>query len=141
MTNIIKHLFIVLIAICLLSCGKDDDTGPSRLEFVIEGKTVEISEDEITCFKCTLKPNGTSILTAAYFNKDKTGFIHFEGVGGIYTDYGKDGLEHRWNYDLDSDGIYRQAFIVMPNRTGLYYDFRNAKPNESVSPTEEYNCE
>ncbi|MDE0472643.1 MAG: hypothetical protein OXH57_11965 [Ekhidna sp.] len=141
MTNAIKNLFIILVAACLLSCGKDDDAGPSKLMFVIDGKAIEVNEDEVTCFKCTLKPNGTSIWTAAYFNKDKTGFIHIEGVGGTYTNYGKEGLNHRWDYGLDSEGNYRQAFIVLPDRTGLFYDFSNAEPGESVSPTEEFNCE
>ena len=38
--------------------------------------------------------------------------------------YKQEGLEHRWNFDLnESEGDFDAAFVIKPDGTGLYYYF------------------
>ena len=37
------------------------------------------------------------------------------------------GLELRWDFGLDDDGNFEYAFVIQPDRTGLYYDFSRSR--------------
>ena len=50
------------------------------------------------------------------------------------------GLELRWDFGLDDDGNYEYAFVIQPDRTGLYYDLSRS-PDGTASPRQTFDCE
>ena len=64
------------------------------------------------------------------------GFILFDGTNeGEKTIYSREGLNHRWDWGSE----LKYSFIVKPDGTGLYVDFRTAEGG-SKRPDDIYQC-
>ena len=52
------------------------------------------------------------------------------------------GLELRWDFGRDDEGVHRYAFVIKPDGTGQYVDFtRTTSPNDTAYPSQTYTCE
>lgn len=56
------------------------------------------------------------------------------------ADFRVDGLNWRWNFGCTEDGAYPYSFIIEPDGTGLYYNFRPSADGRA-DPSEFYDCE
>lgn len=52
--------------------------------------------------------------------------------------YELDGINRRWNWGLSGNGVYDYSFIIKPDGTGLYYNFRHKDTN--VEASEVFRC-
>ena len=79
------------------------------------------------------------------FDIKNTGIILFDGGNsGKVTTYQRNGINHRWNFDLDSDDSYIYSFVIKSNGNALYYDFsskpKNSSGGKTASPSQSFKC-
>ncbi len=67
-------------------------------------------------------------------------------IGGVveYTRFELHGLERRWDWCLDADGVWECALVVRTDGTGLYYNFRGTMPDSDgtrrTEPSNLFKC-
>ena len=88
-----------------------------------------------SCFDY-LDSNKQPIVTAWIYSDGLGGKIQANGISKI-AEYSQQGLEHRWDFDLD-DGRYNAAFVIEANGTGKYFYFGS---NKSAKPSLVTKCE
>ncbi len=73
-----------------------------------------------------------------FSDSDRTGIgfvIYDGGNSGSSTAYSRKGINHRWDWGPNKNF----AFVVKPDRTGLFYDFTSAN-GESVGANDVFTC-
>jgi hypothetical protein len=67
------------------------------------------------------------------------GYILYDGgYIGELTYYRRTGIEHRWDWGGPNNTTY--SFVIKSDGTGLYYDFSNVKPGESIKARDVFKC-
>lgn len=57
----------------------------------------------------------------------------------IPAKYTMDGLQKRWNWELDEDFTYTYAITLAPDRYASYYDFSTSKDG-TAKASDKYKC-
>ena len=135
----IKHVFILLpIIITLTSCIQA--TRPiTAWTIILDGeKYTEKSAGDFVSWSCVDYVNDyKTVIEVGITSSDyesAPGFVLFDGTNkGIFADYMRDGINHRWNW-----GEY--AFLIKPDGTGLYYDFSGVGAGESTTASDVFKC-
>ena len=94
-------------------------------------------------FKCqagTPWISGYKIVLRATINDDKeTGTIQVSGV--LYqTTYSVEGINRRWDWDMQEDSSYDYAFVLKPGGTGFFFDFSSAEGGETNTSSQSFSC-
>lgn len=77
------------------------------------------------------------LAVASIFEGRNLGKIQVAGTTHI-TQYSVDGFDRRWDFGLQKDETFQYSFIVSPNGSASYYDFRNE--SGSVNPSIYMEC-
>lgn len=148
-------LFVILACIGCASSGPtpshlrtSQNTGkplppkapPSRIiQFGKSALSVSREDLSFITWKCrddTASYNAKTLVEVGYVslktggNGHKIGFVLYDGGdSGDDAQYSRDGLDHRWGWgdNPNRPGSLRFSFIVEPDNTGLYYDFRTSE--------------
>lgn len=78
------------------------------------GKATTTPDEEITIL-CSINDG---IMTLK-----RNGIITMPHGTEILAEYKANGLQHRWDWDLQENGYYNQAFVVGLDGLGMYYNF------------------
>jgi len=94
-------------------------------------KIAENSVESFSSWACRDYSDGGRILIEpGFFNVPESisaGFVLFDGGdSGTFAIYQRQGINHRWDWGDDF------SFIIKPDGTGLYYDFKGAKKSSKA---------
>lgn len=88
---------------------------------------------------CT-SPYGTEVIVSATVGDGLLeGKVEVAGVTHN-AEYKVQGFVRRWNFGLASDLSWEYTFVINPDGTAAYYDFRGVKPGDKTSSTMSFNC-
>lgn len=150
MKKAFTFLFSILLFLSIISCtsmpfllAPPSATKPGPRTIIIDDKS--ISEEEVEGFiswYCQDYTNeGPVLVEVGYYgdpNLEGSGFILYDGgYTGESTYYRREGLERRWDWGPNGSDY---TFVIVPDGTGLYYDFTTVKPGESTKAREVYKC-
>jgi hypothetical protein len=118
-----------------------NESGPRTI--ILNGKSY--SEEDTGGFiswYCNDFINGGRVLVEVGFfgdpNLEGIGFILYDGgYTGELTNYGRTGLEHRWDWGPHGSDY---AFVIQTDGTGLYYDFSAVPKGQTTKASEVYKC-
>jgi len=93
------------------------------------------------CFDTLDRHRTTPLVTLTRLGGNSDGFGEVS-VGDTThpADFRVDGLNWRWNFGCTEDRAYPYSFIIEPDGTGLYYNFRPSVDGRA-DPSEYYDCE
>ena len=96
--------------------------------------------DTFRCVTGTIYSQTTTPAVIAEINEDgKTGEIKVAGTAH-QTRYYVDGFNRRWDFGLRDDGMYQYSFILKPDGSASYVDFKGAKKDATSAPSQIFAC-
>ena len=121
---------------------KSDTTSSSRT-IILDGESLKAKEYAgFTTWGCKTyaSDDGSIVVEVGIFgNPDakEKGFILYNGENyGEYAEYKRQGLDSRWNWDLNDKHSYNYSLIMESDGTSYYLDLTN----DSATVSETFKC-
>ncbi len=137
-------LVAAFMPLLLAGCGSLGVQPQGPRSIVLDGLELTESEPgEFDTWKCEdyVARSGVIVELGKLNASSETGFILFDGTNaGALASYRRQGLDHRWNWGLNSEESYDFSIIVRTDGTGLYYDFTAVDPGENITARDVFYC-
>lgn len=148
--NLRPKMTLILIALLSASCAippqvrrapSANPDGPRTI--ILNGNVfTKDGDSDFIAWRCVDFIDGGRTLTEfGYFTQPQlqgVGFVLYDGgYVGELTHYQRAGIDHRWDWGPNRSDF---TFVISPDGTGLFYNFTNVSPGESIRPNRVFRC-